>query len=543
MDMETSLHGVVLYKSSYKIKLNVLPMFCLCLGIHLLAAKSTVDLSKRSRPTPEVRSERVREDVPEASSTGSANARQVTLLDCCTAVPQTQVTGRFQKEKHSLGPDEQDKSYTGAKASLKSSRDAKLSLSLRHKQLKQVEHKQTKPSPATINSIKRSSTVPLQRDEGDSGGELSSEDSRPKRRLQPMRAAKRLKLTIKEEDGEDDEEDISYSVCSDQSSKIEPKPIKSSPVIDVRGSITRSRKISISSLFEDDNDGEDFEGSPNYSSPLHKQPRRGVSNKDDEDEDFEASPKYSSPLRKQPRRAVKRLNFGADSRNEVGEYGESLHNSLSTDVIELDRCAPSGSSRKSFTIDLEHAANLKGDGKEIPQPHLDSSAGRDDGRNSACRRTDSPEPSASVAKVALQPFVEKDDPLPPSRQSVSMESQTATDTVPPITSQSQCYSSGPQSSTGALIEAESPADSFQQLLAGEVHVRVLSHTVEYFEKQRRYREACALLQFLLAQSKHGRSSRGHWFDRLALNLDFHLKRQNEVSLFHHGGGRWPIKRE
>jgi len=67
-----------------------------------------------------------------------------------------------------------------------------------------------------------------------------------------------------------------------------------------------------------------------------------------------------------------------------------------------------------------------------------------------------------------------------------------------------------------------------QFTAGWVYARALSTAVEYLEKQGRYEGANDLLLCLLSQDIYCRSSRGRWWDRLALNLDHHLKLKEEV---------------
>ena len=64
--------------------------------------------------------------------------------------------------------------------------------------------------------------------------------------------------------------------------------------------------------------------------------------------------------------------------------------------------------------------------------------------------------------------------------------------------------------------------------AGWVYARMLSITVEYLEKQGRYKEANDLLQCLLSQELYCTSSRGRWWERMALNLDCHLKQKEKV---------------
>ena len=63
---------------------------------------------------------------------------------------------------------------------------------------------------------------------------------------------------------------------------------------------------------------------------------------------------------------------------------------------------------------------------------------------------------------------------------------------------------------------------------GHVCVRVLSRGVEYLEKSGRYQEANQLLQWLLSQQVYGVRHRGRWWDRMALNWDFHVKDKGKV---------------
>ena len=461
-------------------------------------------LSECASSTLEEMDEKVAEKAPQPSFTASANPKQVTLFDCCTAAQQEEKEGRRQKANNSLGCGEQDKSGTAASviASLKCGRGRKMSLSLPRKQLQQLEPQKIEPSPTIASSREKTG---LFSGEGGSNAEQSSKYNRPGRRLQPMQAAKRLKLVMDQafEEDIDDEEDCSISACNNNPLQHEPKQIKSSPVSDARGRFTKTRASSISPLINDDEDCEDFD----------------------------SSPKYSSQLRKQPRRAVKRLNFGVDSRNGLGEDGKPSYHPIPTEVIELDSGVSAGNSGQSSTVNMEHTSNLEWGEKETSQPHAASVSGWDGETSSACRETDSPEESAAIVTVALRSSTEDERPLrSTSSQFTSEGPPTDSNTRPPTTSLAQSYSSEHQSSTHALVNVDSSSDSFQQLLAGEVYVRVLSHAVEYLEKQRRYHEACALLQYLLAQNQHGLSKRGIWFDRLALNLDFHLKKQNEVSL-------------
>ena len=73
---------------------------------------------------------------------------------------------------------------------------------------------------------------------------------------------------------------------------------------------------------------------------------------------------------------------------------------------------------------------------------------------------------------------------------------------------------------------------FKRYSDGSVYTRILSNCVEYLEKCRRYEHANELLEILLSQSVYCVSSRGRWWERLALNLDQHLKKYNEVSVYY-----------
>ncbi|KAI1904341.1 hypothetical protein AGOR_G00004660 [Albula goreensis] len=64
--------------------------------------------------------------------------------------------------------------------------------------------------------------------------------------------------------------------------------------------------------------------------------------------------------------------------------------------------------------------------------------------------------------------------------------------------------------------------------AGWAHTRILSRGVEILQRLRRYEEAVAELRSLLAQSVFCTDSRGRWWDRLALNLQQHLKRNEQA---------------
>ncbi|XP_058855160.1 LOW QUALITY PROTEIN: fanconi-associated nuclease 1-like [Acipenser ruthenus] len=64
--------------------------------------------------------------------------------------------------------------------------------------------------------------------------------------------------------------------------------------------------------------------------------------------------------------------------------------------------------------------------------------------------------------------------------------------------------------------------------AGWVYTRILSREVEILQRLRMNEEAVEELQNLLSQSTYCVDSRGRWWDRLALNLQQHLKRTEEA---------------
>ena len=83
--------------------------------------------------------------------------------------------------------------------------------------------------------------------------------------------------------------------------------------------------------------------------------------------------------------------------------------------------------------------------------------------------------------------------------------------------------------TAAKFSHMEDASLFRRCSDGSVYARILSHCVEYQEKCRRYEQANKLLETLLSQSTYCINSRGRWWERLALNLDQHLKKYSEVS--------------
>ena len=70
---------------------------------------------------------------------------------------------------------------------------------------------------------------------------------------------------------------------------------------------------------------------------------------------------------------------------------------------------------------------------------------------------------------------------------------------------------------------------FRRYSDGSVYARILSTCVEHLERCRQYEQANQLLETLLSQSTYCVGSRSRWWERLALNLDQHLKKYNEVS--------------
>jgi hypothetical protein len=61
--------------------------------------------------------------------------------------------------------------------------------------------------------------------------------------------------------------------------------------------------------------------------------------------------------------------------------------------------------------------------------------------------------------------------------------------------------------------------------------KICSRGVELLQRNKQYNEAVQLLRQLLAQDTFCTHHRGRWWERLALNLDQHLKRPAEVSHF------------
>lgn len=64
--------------------------------------------------------------------------------------------------------------------------------------------------------------------------------------------------------------------------------------------------------------------------------------------------------------------------------------------------------------------------------------------------------------------------------------------------------------------------------AGHVYIRCLSRGVEILQKLRRYKDAVDMLQTLVDQKVYCLDYRGRWYDRIALNLDQHLKQPEKA---------------
>uniref|UniRef100_A0A8C2GJ67 Fanconi-associated nuclease n=1 Tax=Cyprinus carpio TaxID=7962 RepID=A0A8C2GJ67_CYPCA len=63
---------------------------------------------------------------------------------------------------------------------------------------------------------------------------------------------------------------------------------------------------------------------------------------------------------------------------------------------------------------------------------------------------------------------------------------------------------------------------------GWTYTRILSRGVEILQRLRRYEDAVGELRILLSQSVYCVDSRGRWWDRLALNLQQHLKKHEQA---------------
>ncbi|XP_059157699.1 fanconi-associated nuclease 1-like isoform X2 [Physella acuta] len=66
-------------------------------------------------------------------------------------------------------------------------------------------------------------------------------------------------------------------------------------------------------------------------------------------------------------------------------------------------------------------------------------------------------------------------------------------------------------------------DFLRSFTASSVLNRLLSLSVETLQRRKQYTQAVSVLKQLLSQSTYNTSHRGYWWERLALNLDVHLK--------------------
>ncbi|XP_052808472.1 fanconi-associated nuclease 1-like [Mya arenaria] len=76
----------------------------------------------------------------------------------------------------------------------------------------------------------------------------------------------------------------------------------------------------------------------------------------------------------------------------------------------------------------------------------------------------------------------------------------------------------------AFLQWDSSLPQFLRLYtAGCVYTRIDNQGVEILQRLKKYREAVELLEHLLEQDVYCEQYRGHWYERLALNLEAHLK--------------------
>ena len=77
--------------------------------------------------------------------------------------------------------------------------------------------------------------------------------------------------------------------------------------------------------------------------------------------------------------------------------------------------------------------------------------------------------------------------------------------------------------------SHTPPPSYKlQFTTGWVCARMLSRSVEHFEKEGRHSLANDVLRCLLSQTVFSTASRGRWWERLSLNLDHHLGEKEQV---------------
>lgn len=69
----------------------------------------------------------------------------------------------------------------------------------------------------------------------------------------------------------------------------------------------------------------------------------------------------------------------------------------------------------------------------------------------------------------------------------------------------------------------------RRFTAGSVYVYIFNKRIEALQSLKMYKEAVELLQKLIKQDIYLLTHRGHWYERLALNVEQHLKDTFKVS--------------
>ena len=64
--------------------------------------------------------------------------------------------------------------------------------------------------------------------------------------------------------------------------------------------------------------------------------------------------------------------------------------------------------------------------------------------------------------------------------------------------------------------------------AGSVYVYILNKRIDALQCLKKYSEAVDLIRMLIGQDVYLPTHRGHWYERLALNVEQHLKEPAEV---------------
>ena len=75
-------------------------------------------------------------------------------------------------------------------------------------------------------------------------------------------------------------------------------------------------------------------------------------------------------------------------------------------------------------------------------------------------------------------------------------------------------------------------DFLRPFTAFSVYTRILNQGVELLQRRKDYQGAVSLLRKLLGQRVYCVDYRGHWWERLALNYDAHLKNSEKVPYSH-----------